>query len=85
MQADFRDAAGVIWRATLRRAAGRGQLAAGQLVDRYQLQCCPAWDAFVRYLDEPGLWSWPVKSRPCGKPAAKINRGREVAWIGLFR
>jgi len=41
----------------LRRAVGRGQLTAGQLVDRYQLQCRPARDAFVAYLDErrPGL------------------------------
>jgi len=41
----------------LRRAAGRGQLTASQLVDRYQLQCQPARDALVRYLDErrPGL------------------------------
>lgn len=41
----------------LRRAAGRGQLTASQLVDRYQLRCQPARDALVRYLDErrPGL------------------------------
>ena len=41
----------------LRRAVSRGQLSASQLVDRYQLQCGPARDAFVRYLDErrPGL------------------------------
>jgi integrase len=41
----------------LRRVVGRGQLTTAQLVDRYQLQCRPARDAFVRYLDErrPGL------------------------------
>lgn len=53
----LRDAGVLTTQLPLRRATGRGQLTAGQLVDRYQLQCRPARDAFVRYLDErrPGL------------------------------
>lgn len=53
----LRDAGVLTTQLPLRRAVGRGQLTAGQLVDRYQLQCRPARDAFVAYLDErrPGL------------------------------
>jgi integrase len=53
----LRDAGVLTTQLPLRRAAGRGQLSASQLVDRYQLQCGPARDAFVAYLDErrPGL------------------------------
>ncbi len=53
----LRDAGVLTAQLPLRRAVGRGQLTAAQLVDRYQLQCRPARDAFVAYLDErrPGL------------------------------
>lgn len=48
----LRDAGVLTTQLPLRRVVGRGQLTASQLVDRYQLQCRPARDAFVRYLDE---------------------------------
>lgn len=53
----LRDAGVLTTGLPLRRAVGRGQLTASQLVDRYQIQCRPARDAFVAYLDErrPGL------------------------------
>jgi len=53
----LRDAGVLTTQLPLRRVVGRGQLTASQLVDRYQLQCHPARDAFVAYPDErrPGL------------------------------
>ena len=67
----LRDAGVLTTQLPLRRAVGRGQLTASQLVDRYQLQCRPARDAFVRLSGRtpprPGLQLAAGPGQPAGR------------------